>query len=97
MATKKTTTKRALLTSIHDGLIGHPDLAERIDTILKIANNPSSGGEILSADQVESMLIEELRKLGNETLVGWAEEVDCQLGDELKKEDSSVRMREKKL
>ena len=41
------------------------------------------------------MLIEELRKLGNETVVGWAEEVDCQLGNELEKEDPSVKMREK--
>tara|TARA_B110000014_G_scaffold171670_1_gene122144 strand:- start:183 stop:476 length:294 start_codon:yes stop_codon:yes gene_type:complete len=97
MPTKKPTTDRALLSSIHDGLINHPDLAERFDSILKIANEPSADGKIRSADEVESMLIEELRKLGNESLVGWAEGVDHRLGEELKAEDPTVKMREKKL
>ena len=43
------------------------------------------------------MLIEELRKLGNESLVDWAEGVDGRMGEELKEQDPTVNMREKKL
>ena len=97
MPTEKHKTDSALLTSIREGLINRPELAERVSSILKIVNEPSTDGQIRSADEVESMLIEELRKLGNESLVDWAEGVDGRMGEELKEQDPTVNMREKKL
>jgi len=81
--------------SIHDGLINHPELAERFNSILKIANGPCEDGEIRSADQVKSMPIEVPRKLGNEGLVGWGEGVDHRLGEELKGSEPTLQIREK--
>jgi len=49
------------------------------------------------ANTTESLLIEEVRRLGNESLSHWAEKADRKLGKELKKAEPDVQMREKKL
>ena len=50
----------------------HPLLRERIETLLNIVNNVA--GECTKADAAEQAVIEELRKLGNAALQGWAEQ-----------------------
>lgn len=97
MATKKQTTDDALLGSIHEILRDRPDLAERIHRILQITSEPTLGGKIRSADEIEGELIEEFRKLGIEGMANWAEGVDSQLGAKLKEEVPAAKMREKKL
>lgn len=97
MTIKEQRTDTDLLTSLQNGLINRPELAERFYSILKIADEPNCEGKIRSADEVESLLIEELRKLGNESLVNWAEGVDHCVGKELKQREPKVQMREKKL
>lgn len=49
----------------------HPDLRERFEAILHLAEE-SRAGEVRTADQVEGMLIEEVRRLGQATLRDWA-------------------------
>lgn len=49
---------------------GQPGLEERIEAILDIMENKS--GEFLTADQAEGKAIEEIQKLGQELLKGWA-------------------------
>lgn len=97
MRKKKTVTESSILSSIQAILSDRPELADRIHTILKLTDEPLSEGRIRSADEVESLLIEELRKLGNESLTGWAGGVDRQLGEDLKASEAKVQMREKKL
>jgi hypothetical protein len=48
----------------------YPGLQERIEEILKIAEN--TDGSIATADEAEERAIEEVRKLGKEVLLGWA-------------------------
>lgn len=48
----------------------HPDLRERFEAILNVAEGGE--GEVATADQVEEMLIEEVRRLGNATMRDWA-------------------------
>jgi len=96
MANKNPNTHQALFHSISEKLESHPALAERFYSILQIADEPGRNGKFRKADEVEAMLIEEVRKLGNEVLMDWAEGVDTQLGEQLKDEDSTVQMREKK-
>src|ERR1700735_5640856 len=48
----------------------HPGLRERFEAILDIAENKS--GELITADQAEGKAIEEIKKLGQELLRGWA-------------------------
>jgi len=62
-----------------------------------MVGEPGEGGRIRSADEVEALLVEELRKLVNESLVGWAEGVDRRVGEDLRKAEPGAKMREKKL
>lgn len=96
MRKKKPVTNPDVLSSIQSTLSNRPELADRIYSILQITDEPLSGGKIRSADEVELMLIEELRKLGNESLVGWSGGVDQKLGEDLKAKEPKAQMREKK-
>ncbi|WYD80176.1 MAG: hypothetical protein V8K32_12775 [Candidatus Electrothrix gigas] len=49
----------------------HPDIKDRVKSIISIANNDGDG--IVTADEAESRVIEEVRRMGNEVLTGWAE------------------------
>lgn len=60
----------------------HPDLKERMEKILGLAEDPQY--QHLSADELETMLIEEVRKLGAETMRGWANGVEDAIGQEFK-------------
>lgn len=97
MPSKPTTTKPSVLSTIHDGLVNNPELASRIESIIRLSNEPDENGRIRSADEVESLLIEEVRKLGSESLSHWAAGADRKLGKELKQTNPQVQMREKKL
>lgn len=48
----------------------HPDLQERFEAILHLAEGGE--GEVGTADQVEEMLVEEVRRLGRDTMRDWA-------------------------
>ncbi|TVP77418.1 MAG: hypothetical protein EA353_10420 [Puniceicoccaceae bacterium] len=96
MPKKKAATNPSILTSIQTILSDRPELADRIHSILQITDEPLSGGKIRSADEVELMLIEELRKLGNESLAGWSGGVDRKLGKDLRAGNPEAQMREKK-
>ena len=78
-------------------LAGKPELTQRFAAIAKLASEPECNGRIRSADEVESLLVEEVRKLGSQTLASWAEGVDSLLGEQIKSQEKSTRMREKKL
>jgi len=71
-----------------------PELMERFKHILEIATD--SDGTIKTADEVESLLIEEMRRLGNATMQGWGEQVEQKLGEQLKQQQSSAVVRKKK-
>lgn len=71
-----------------------PELRERFQHILEIAAN--TDGPIKTADEVEALLIEEMRRLGNATLQGWGEQVEQRLGEQLKQKDASAVVRKKK-
>ena len=71
-----------------------PELMERFKHILEIAGNTDS--PIKTADEVEALLIEEMRRLGNATMQGWGEQVEQRLGEQLKQENVSAVVRKKK-
>ena len=91
---KTLTTDQCLLLK---GLESHPKLMDRFLSILSLAEEPDEEGRIRSADEVEDILIEEVRKLGKESMESWANKVDRLVGKRTKKEDPSVQLREKKL
>jgi hypothetical protein len=71
-----------------------PKILERVQKILEIAQ--SAEGPLKTADEVEELLIEEMRRLGNVTMNEWAAQAHERLNDELKERDPAVLKRKKK-
>jgi len=72
----------------------HPEMMERVQSILDIAYNTE--GPLKSADQVEELLIQEMRRLGNTSMHQWATQAEQRVSRELKAQDGTVRSRKKK-
>ena len=68
---------------------------DRIEAIFNLANE-SPEGPIRTADEVEELLIEEVRKLGNETLHSWAVSAEEKASRSVKDSFEKVQQREKK-
>jgi len=71
-----------------------PEMMERLRSILELARNAQ--GPLKTADQVEELLIQELRRLGNTTLCQWATQAEARVSNELKGQDPTIRSRKKK-
>jgi len=72
----------------------HPRLLERFQAILAITTN--ADGPLKSADEVEELLIEETRRLGNTTMGSWAVRAEQRLAEQLEQKDASAGVRKKK-
>lgn len=72
----------------------HPELMERFQSILQISTNAEGG--LKRADEIEAMLIEEMRRLGKTSLESWACGAERRLGEELQQKDASAVVRKKK-
>jgi hypothetical protein len=72
----------------------HPELLARFESILELAYG--ADGPLKTADQVEELLIEQLRQLGNASMNQWAQRAEARVSDELKIVDDTVRRRKKK-
>ena len=72
----------------------HPQLLERFRSILEISD--SAEGTIKKADEIEALLIEEMRRLGNATMTSWASRAEQTLAEELAQKNPSAGVRKKK-
>jgi hypothetical protein len=72
----------------------HPELLARVQSILDLAH--AADGALKSADEVEELLIQELRQLGHSTMNQWATQAEARVSAELKRQDATVRSRKKK-
>ena len=64
----------------------------RFESILDL----SQSDELRTVNEIEGVSIDEVRKLGGETLESWAARREEQLAKKLREESEKVRMREKK-
>ena len=64
-------------------LAEYPELKAKIETMLALMEN--AGGDVEKASEAEKRIMEELRRMGNEMLPGWAR------GQQKKKEDEYSR------
>ena len=71
----------------------HPEMMERVQRILEITG--SAAGPLKSADEVEELLIQEMRQLGNSSMSQWAKHAEERVSKELKEQDPTVRSRKK--
>jgi hypothetical protein len=67
--------------SLEERLKAHPHLRERFEQLLAIVED--AAGDIDKADEAERRVIEELRRLGQEALQGWAFRKETQKVKEL--------------
>ena len=72
----------------------HPQLLARFQSILGITRN--EGTALRTADEVEGLLIEELRCLGQAGMSQWAVRAEERVSQELKTQEPQVRSRKKK-
>lgn len=72
----------------------HPLIRARVQSILEITRNAE--GPLKTADEVEGLLIEEMRQLGNATLCEWATQAEMRVSGELQRQDPTVLSRKKK-
>lgn len=72
----------------------HPSIRKRVEEILNIAENTS--GDLITARQAEEKAIEEIRKLGQEVLKGWAESQHNKAVEKAKLEQPKAREHVKK-
>lgn len=71
-----------------------PQMLVRVQSILAIARNAE--GPLKTADAVEELVIEEMRRLGNVTLSQWAIQAEDRVSTELKRQDPTVRSQKKR-
>ena len=74
-------------------LRSRPELMERFEAILELTN--CEGGELRTADQVEELLVEEVRRLGHGAMQGWAVRAEERSAGQLRQEVPGVRLRKK--
>jgi hypothetical protein len=72
----------------------HPGLMERFAMIMEITS--ATHGPLKRADEVERLLIGELRQLGNTSMGSWAAKAEQVLAEGLKERDASARVLKKK-
>ena len=77
-----------------EGLRQHPELLARFQSILDLTGNAQ--GPLKTADEVEELLVQELRPLGSSTMHQWARQAEERVSEELKGEKATVRRRKKK-
>ena len=95
--TKQNTVKKKITAQeakLLEGLRRNPQMMERVQSILEIARGEN--GPLKSADEVEAMLIEEMRRLGQSTMSQWAMTAEERVSTELRSEDPTVLSRKKK-
>ena len=81
-------------THLIERLRQHPEMLDRVQSILDLVH--ATDGPLKSADEVEELLIQELRQLGYSTMNQWATQAEVRVGDELQSQDATVRSRKKK-
>ena len=81
-------------TQIIQQLRQQPEMLARLQSILDLAH--AADGPLKTADEVEALLIQELRQLGHATMQQWATQAEARVSTELKEQDATVRGLKKK-
>jgi hypothetical protein len=82
-----------LETQLIERLREHPGMMVRVQSIMAIVGNAE--GPLKTADEVEELVVEEMRQLGHVTLGQWAIQAEERVSSELRSQDPTVRSRKK--
>ena len=64
-------------TQLIERLRKHPEISARVQSILDLAS--ATEGPLKSADEVEELLIQELRQLGHSTMSQWGTQTEVRV------------------
>ena len=81
-------------TRIIQQLRQQPEMLARLQSILDLAH--AADGPLQTADEVEALLIQELRQLCSTTMQQWATQAEARVSTELQRQDATVRGLKKK-
>lgn len=77
-----------------DRLNQHPKLCERLESLLNIVEN--TNGDCTKADDAEQFVIDELRKMGNDTLHCWGDKAAKKATEALREREPDLHGNGKK-
>jgi hypothetical protein len=80
--------------SLENRLSKHPHLKARIEKLLEVLE--SANGDVKKADEAERLIIDELRKMGNEALHDWALDREEKEVEAIKKSQKDLKGNGKK-
>ena len=86
---------RRRLKTFMDELKERPALLEQFESILGIAAGGDGDAPFRTADQIESLVIDATRKLGNSTMQQWAQGAQQRAIEICKKEHPKARLKKK--
>jgi hypothetical protein len=76
-------------------LQGRPELFAQFESILGLASAGEGDAPWRTADEVEALLVEEVRKLGNQTMQHWAQGAHVRAVADCRKEQPQARVKKK--
>ena len=76
-------------------LQARPELFKQFESILAITEDGGPDAPFRTADQVEALVAEAVRKLGNQTMQQWARQAQARAVEDCKREHPSVRLKKK--
>ena len=86
---------RRRLETFMDELRERPALLEQFESIMGIAAGGDGDAPIRTADEIESLVIDATRKLGNSTMQQWAQGAQQRAIESCKKEHPKARLKKK--
>ena len=93
--TSEETIRRRRIQKLNEQLQERPELWAQFESILAIATETGSDGHFRTADEVEALVVEALRKLGNQTMRQWASEAQVRAVEDCRREHPTARLKKK--
>jgi hypothetical protein len=86
--------RRRLKTFI-ERLKQRPELLVQLEAIVDIAAGGDADAPFRTADEIESLVVDATRKLGNQTMRHWAQDAQQRAVEDCKKEHPKARVKKK--
>ena len=93
--TLKETIAKRRLRKFNEQLQARPEMLAQFESILGIAAQSDPDAPFRTADEVEALVVEAVRKLGHQTLTQWAHEAQARAVEDCKAEHPAARLKKK--
>ena len=93
--TLKEASAKRRLQKFNEQLQARPEMLAQFESILAIAAQSEPGTPFRTADEVEALVVEAVRKLGHQTLTQWAHEAQGRAVEDCKAEHPAARLKKK--